>query len=590
MQIQLTGGLWLHDPSVAPQGSLVKAKNVVMDREGVVEVRQGATALQTVSNQRILRIFETRGDRYSWAAGSLFFNEIEILTGLAEARPDAFRYNAWNSKVDSVFFTNGTDRKRIDGETAVCEWGSDAPKNDTNCTLGPTNTDHGSFLPGGVYGVAMTFARKEGSTVVYETNPIYFYGPGGTNVTILGATDTIVIGYQAYLNSLYSWRWPFIGDSTAVLPTFSTDQAITHARFYRTADGGASYYWVKDIARGDYESWVFIYGDETLGGLIETDHNRPPTGKYAVGPAYNGYCFILDGNNIHWCKAKQPEYWPIAYFAEISEPQDLPMGLTIYRGTVYAITQQKIVQIQGTGFNTFFPIPGDVVAGATGPDAWTHWASAGILHLGNDGIYLFNGGSDQKWNNVLDPIFEQKSPEGMPNVNLQRLNRCWLRVFDNVLYFGYPGVGKNYPDNIARVYLATGKVSYFNYGVEITTVSIDRTNDLLYAGTVDGRIIQLEAGADDLGTTIAIEVKSPEIATPLINFSPSMARYDTYAGGSETLNAVLRYDSKQVQTHTLSGKDRDSRLRLIGAEQCRRLSVEVTGNGSNIKIYRIDVT
>jgi len=48
--------------------------------------------------------------------------------------------------------------------------------------------------------------------------------------------------------------------------------------------------------------------DADLGDLVSTDHDRPPLGSWVFGPAFDGTCFIIKDNQLHYCRPKEPEY------------------------------------------------------------------------------------------------------------------------------------------------------------------------------------------------------------------------------------------------------------------------------------------
>ena len=93
--------------------------------------------------------------------------------------------------------------------------------------------------------------------------------------------------------------------------------------------------------------------DGFLGTEIAIDHDRPPLGSFVFGPAYDGKCFILKDNLLHYCKPKQPEYWPALFFIEVS-PQQFPLKTGLfYNQQPYVFASNEIYYVAGTGNNTF---------------------------------------------------------------------------------------------------------------------------------------------------------------------------------------------------------------------------------------------
>ncbi len=557
MIIPIQGGLHLFDPTTAPDGMVVRAKNVVFDRDGIIEIRGGAVrGLHSTGGTAVLKLFEHNEDIYSWSNTDLYKNGVitDTAAELTVARPEAVRYAAYNSSTDSMFFLNGTDRKRVEGAVTY-EWGVAAP------TAKPVLTDgSGSGLTGD-YNVKYTFLRKEDSVIVYESN----FSPTATSAIPLNDEALTVSGIES-----------------------PSDSQITHVRVYRTTNGGSTYYKDTDITAGT-TTVALDDSDYTISlntAAHDNDHDRPPLGNHCAGPFFGGYVFILKDNKIYWCKAKQPEYWPSWYWDEISEPQDPGMALIDFGGTVFALTKERIVQIQGTGSSTFFPVVMESFCGTFASDAVCVVPNQGIYHLGKDGIYLFRA-VDSKVFPELDPIFSGRSVDGMPDLDLSKIANCWMASFSENLLLGYPSTSAttDYPDTVVRIDTDNGKISRFDYPCSIVSVVVDKSSRRLYAGDTDGYAWRLDYEAADTGTDIAFELETKQLNTPTREFSPKWARYDTYCNGADTLSAEVIVDGVSVQTHDLSGVDRSTKPRLINDVVGNRISIRFSGTGGDVKIY-----
>lgn len=553
MIVKITGGLYLFDPSTAPEGSCIRAKNVIFDRDGIVEVRKGSAKGSLTSANPVLYIFDHSGDRYSWTSTSAYKNEVSFGDTLTAARPEAVRYNAYNSSTDALFFLNGTDRKRIE-DTSMYEWGTAAPTEVPTIAAGS-----GTGLTGD-YNVKYTWIRKEGSTVVYESN----FSPTAAAAVTLANEDLDVSNIES-----------------------PSDSQITHVRVYRTAAGGSTYYFDEDITAGT-TTVTLEQADATIAlnaAAHDDDHNRPPLGTHCAGPLLGGYVFIGIDNLLYWCKAKQPEYWPTTNFIEISEPQDAIQAITDFGGTVFVFTREKIVQIQGSGSSTFAPINLEAFCGTYATNCVKVVPNKGIYHLGRDGIYLFRG-ADQKAFPGLDPIFDQKSADGLPNLDLDNIDNCWMEAFGDALFFAYPSTsGVGHPDTILRLNIDNNKASRFVYTDKFLCSSVDKTNQRLYVGDDGGYIWQLETGTSDGSTAIATEVETTQVNMPTREYSPRWCRYDTYCDSSDSLDAEVIVDGTSIQAHSLDNKDRSTKPRLVTNAVGNRIALRFTGSGDSIKIY-----
>ena len=293
-------------------------------------------------------------------------------------------------------------------------------------------------------------------------------------------------------------------------------------------------------------------------------------------------------NKLYWSKSKQPEYWPATQYIEVSEPHDPIQRIISFRGTVLVITRERIKQIQGSGWSgsSFYALEIDAFGGTYSQNGVCVVPSVGVFRVLKDGVYLYNG-VDQKYTEFLDPIFEQKSVDGLPNVDLDNIGRCWLIHFDQNLFFGYPDTdsGSGYPSTVVRVNMGNKKISRFDYTADFNFVMEDKTNHRLYAGSSDGYIWRLETGTNDDGSGISTDVMSKQLSLPTRNHSVRWAKHDTYCDDIDTLNAYVYIDGTAIETHALSDIDRDTKRRLIENSSGNRVSVRYTGSGPSLKIY-----
>jgi len=547
------------DPSNLPQeisgsiiasDSLTRCKNLRVNTQGVLKTRDGSTRLNStaISTDPHL-IIEQSGNRYIFAGSQIYKNESSISSGHTNAEWSGIKYNPYNSTTQNIYALNGTDRKRIESDT-VYEWGVAAP--------GTVPTIVAGALTGltGDYNAKYTYCRKEGSTVVYESNPS----------DAAAAAVTLANG------------------SLSVTWTASTDSQITHVRIYRTTAGGSTYYHDQDVAIGTTNVDTNT-ADGSLGDAVETDHDRPPLGTFVIGPNFNGVCFILKDNRLYFCKAKQPEYWPTTYYVEVGTLQNPCISATFYGGQLYVLTKYRIFHIQGTGPTTFFPIQLDALTGTQAKKCALSVHGEGLFHLGFDGNYVFAGTDINFTENAFLPIFRELTTNGIPGIDLNKLSRCWLIQFHGIVYFGYCDLGDNYPSNVLVFHIRSKRVSYYTWGNEIRCVAIDETNNRLLAADTDGYVWVLEnkGATDDNGTAIDWEAESKAFILQTRRNFPRWAKYDVDASSTTTCTGSLIMDGSTLQSHTISG-DRNTKRRLITTGNGKRASIRISGSGP-VEIY-----
>jgi hypothetical protein len=510
------------DPSDLGDGDLVRCKNLSLDRTGMAETRDGSSKINesALDQTTIHRIVEQGGTRYTFAGTKIYEDESAIETGLTSAKWSALKYNAYNSSTEAIFALNGTDRKRIEGSN-VYEWGIEAPSAAPRLSAGSE-----SGLTG-TYKAKITYCRKEGSTVVCESNPSDESNP----ITI--EDGSVFVSWDA-----------------------SSDPQVTHVRIYRTLADGEVFYHDQDIAVGAHIK-DSTTADGALGSQVEIDHNRPPAGAVCFGPDFNGYCFIASGNLLYFCKPKQPEYWPADYYVEVGSKQFPIKSMDMFNGQLHVLTARDVFAINGTGFESFFPVGLSCQCGTQGLDGITVIQGHGIFHIGTDGVYLFDSSNDVNITDLrLRPIFRGVTRNGVPGVNTSELDNVWIQIFKGKVYLAYPTGSNTYPDALLVMDLTTQKTSYYDYDQYFSAACVDDTNNRLIVGDTSGYLWQLEDldETDDDGTAnsgSAGRSKASHLPCRPGGIFREWVKYDVGASGAESAAGYLMLDETAHQAHTL---------------------------------------
>lgn len=552
------------DPSALPQqilgvssimsGAMTRCKNLRINQMGMAKTRDGSTILNSsvLGETGIWRIIEQGGTRYTFSGGSIYSDESSIASGLTDAEWFALLYNAYNVTTQNVFAINGTDRKRID-DGSVYEWGIAAP------TVAPTIVAGALTGLTGDYNVKYTYCRKEGTTVVAESNPSD------------AATAAVTLANQ----------------SLSVTVTLPSDSQVTHIRIYRTSAGGSTYTFDQDL--GSSTATVDTNtADASLGNTVVETHDRPPLGSFVAGPTYNGTLLMIYNNLMYYCLPKEPEHWPSTYYIEVSPPQFPGKAIVFYNGQPYYLTKNKIYYIQGSGHNTFFPMEMDSITGCEGPNCAIPVHGKGIYHVGSDGIYLWTNKDQKITQSGFEPIFRGTTTNGIPGVG--DLERSWLFQFQNRIYFGYPGSGETYPTNCLVFDIETDRVAYYDWGETIRTVAMDHENDRMLAGDNSGYVWKLEdtSVTTDDSTAISWEVQSKDFTLPTRAHFPRYAKYDVDASDDScTATGTIYLDGTSHQTHSIT-TNRNVKKRLIATGNGNRASLKISGTGP-VSIHAVEM-
>ena len=289
---------------------------------------------------------------------------------------------------------------------------------------------------------------------------------------------------------------------------------------------------------------------------------------------------MAKGNLLYFSKANQPEYWPETYYIEVCSAYETIKAMAVWNGLVYCFTVREIYAIQGTSATSFAPIPQKAATGTTGIHGVWSVKGQGIYHTARDGIYVFNGVSDQKITKQrFNPLFYTETVENMTYLDKSKIAYSFLIAFKQKLYFFYPAYGETYSGNALVIDLAGGTSYHYDYGIEFTVACIDYTNDKLYIGASTGYVYQIEKedATDDNGTAIAWQIQSKVFSDPLYKYFPRYAKYDLDVTSGTAYGYILLNEAVE-QTHTISGS-RSTKKRLVTHCTGDRLSIRLSGSG-----------
>jgi hypothetical protein len=634
------------DPSALPEqgegrnatsGEMTRCLNLTLDRMGEAATRKGSSRFATQVTGGIHRITEQAGFRYTFAGSAIYKDEASIASSLTDTMWTTGKYKTFTEEVNSIFATNGTDKKRISGSD-VNEWGIDAP------TVAPTLDAQTIESVVGDAAMVYTFdwEKDEGHTPTYsrkltteeELTPITYVDTGFGRVAVEGTPTTYayIFDWEPYIvtsdkkselddsvderqsydfelttgwseTDEYGVVYTYVRKvDTAVVTesnpspattgiastglqvtwTASTDPQVTHVRIYRTIANGATYLYADEVAIG--ETSIVLSVADTLGNAVETDHNRVPDNVTALSnEPVNGYLFASVGHKVYFCKPQQPEYWPTNYFIEVGTPQFPVRSIQIWNGQPYAITTDEVWQIQGTGFESFYGIPMKAKTGTLAEDTAEPVAGLGIFHMAIDGIYLFDGMNDERvFEERLGTIWEGETSGNVPGgTNFQN---SLIIHYKGQLFVGYPST--TYPDNWIMYRTDHKKTHHYQYAADFRAIAIDYENDRIITGDTDGYLWQLETGTADNSTAIGWEVESKQFTDQVRKYMPRYAKYDVSLEAGSTATGKIVLDGSVKQEHTITS--RQTKKRLITPCTGDRLSSRISGTGP-ATIYQSEI-
>jgi hypothetical protein len=134
----------------------------------------------------------------------------------------------------------------------------------------------------------------------------------------------------------------------------------------------------------------------------------------------------------------------------------------------------------------------------------------------------------------------------------------------------------------------TGKVTYYEYDMQIRTVAIDAYNDRLLAGDSTGYVwvIDDSSTTTDNGSAISWELESKAFMLQTRAHFPRWVKYDIDASSSLSVMGYVYLEDSVHQSHAISG-DRDVRKRLVATGNGQRMALHISGIGP-VSIYAVE--
>jgi hypothetical protein len=259
--------------------------------------------------------------------------------------------------------------------------------------------------------------------------------------------------------------------------------------------------------------------------------------------------------------------------------------VVVWQGQVYAITTREIWQLQGSGADSFYPIPLKAKTGTIAQDTAHAVAGFGIFHLAYDGVYLWNGSEDERISdNGFKTMFTDNDVEATPAVNMQALHYSWIIQSQNNVYLGLPTGTNTFASDILVMDTGGRQVVQYRYPKDFAGVAYDSSVEALIAVDEDGAVWVLEQTdkITDNGTAISWDIQSKQFNGTLRKYFPRYARYDIE--GVATCQIIL--DGSAKQNHAVVS--RNTRKRLVVGCTGDRLQLRAYGTDS-VTIHQMEV-
>lgn len=273
-----------------------------------------------------------------------------------------------------------------------------------------------------------------------------------------------------------------------ICPTTYLGETVTGRKIYRTEDGGSTYKLLSNGTISDNTTTTLTDSDAdgALGATLSPDDtDKPPTGKLIV--IHKNRMWIANNSNnpsrLYYSEDGMHDYFIADSYFDI-RPNDGD-EITFIKNLLGLLTVSKNNTIQ------------KVITSGDDPDA--DWAitdpfsfvgcqspysavnsDAGIIYLGNNGIYIFTGQYSDLISNDITPEIRDILPSNYPNV--------WGAFYKNSYYLTYTsnktGSSVNNRILIADMIDKSYSIDIFSANV-LTVFSSGSDVEALYSGASD---------------------------------------------------------------------------------------------------------
>lgn len=487
-------------------GEFVSCEGLVFDKAGMLECRSAKTTRGTAVSGSIHSIHRyannvIAGHGVNISARSLTGN-LSSIDDLSAS--DKLRFEDYET---FIFMINGTDKKAFD-ETNLLEWGVDNPDD------APTLAEGAAGNPSGTYTCYVTFLIMFDNGKRYETGT-----PTSTSITVVDKK----IEWSAIPISLFSGA------------------ASIYRKLYRTVSGVV--YYVTTIADNSTTTYT---DDETEAQLLvnpvltTTGYSTPPDSPVDI-ELHLQRLFLIKDNKLYWSEPYIPFGFKTTGYVTVSKQDEDLVCIHSWGDQLYIASKKKWYRLPGTDATTW-AIKGTFTdAGIINADTVVK-TKYGLLGLGYDGLYLFNGTTNKN-------ITEIQLGHEFFTTTITDLPSCYADFDGRKYYFYYPISGTTiskclvidfayYPDLIfynddfiatARqyhaesgiLYIAKGTSEYAETGDETIATSL-RCGDRVFQDFGKQKNIEYlkyEIDTDDEDVTVIIYVDDVAVHTITLNES-----------------------------------------------------------------------
>jgi hypothetical protein len=306
-----------------------------------------------------------------------------------------------------------------------------------------------------------------------------------------------------------------------------------------------------------------------------------PGNVEAIAPSFNERVFIASGNLLRWTLPGQMDTFPTDGYAQVGPVGDTIKALLPWNPGLVIVNQYSVYEFAGDDLeNGQFRLTKSGSKHGSIPARVPCLTPYGIPLLNYDGLTMYIPGQGEQEIPWLMELYgdmfrgaASTDPAARKGARIPAINRGYILnaaacYAENKLYLAVPTGSFAYNDTLFVIDFATQRVWWYTYTFGISSLLWDHQDSRLFAGTSDGRVMQLETGSTDVNTSggavpIQWTARTRQWAAPTDSVFENVA-VDAVGGGLLYLQGFYDDPSSPV-VGTITGSRQWHRMALSGS-------------------------
>lgn len=350
---------------------------------------------------------------------------------------------------------------------------------------------------------------------------------------------------------------------TLTIVNSSDTDKVASKNIYRTAVGGAIYYYDGEVADNSETSYESSGADSALGTQVATNHDTAPTSPQVLVKR-NNRIYLGDDEYLYPSHISDVEYFPSLWMQRTPDRRKIT-GIIEQGRNLVVFTEDTISVLTGTDKDNYQfrkSYAGDGCIATRSIQNISNY----IIFLSFNGLMAFNGSEIAEVDVKLSKYLRE-------NINYAAADTSCSCYYDDKYILSYPKGSATYPTESVWFDYKNGKTGVFSFAFNVFSRWDKGDDGILIKGgsTTTGRVYNLFDGLDDDGSDIEFYDRT----MPLDFALPEVEKnyYDIYVKVKTTTGTGLKVyytidDETETYAEPITGegliadKERWYRVRL----------------------------